>query len=200
MFFYLVSTSLPQSQRRSYNSLDWDNSTTVFSSSLTKLPGTWSEWSSLSSLTDSHPEPLSPTLSTREDTVKSTDAESHSLTTPSLPLSSVRLVLPALRTSFTRSSPVDQNSRKPTTSSGHSSSHPHSVDLRSRDTLSPKDTVPSVTEKSSLMHSSRKWCECERHNEHAESLIQLLFARLISFTDQNKERLNGDIPTDIQTS
>merc|ERR1712167_251843 len=64
-----------------------------------------------------------------------------------------------LRISSTKLSPAVQNSRKPTTSCGHSNFPPHLVDLRSRDTLSPKDSVLSETEKSSSTPSLRKCCE-----------------------------------------
>lgn len=157
--FDIVSESLPQSQRRSYNSSDWDNSTTPFSSNWTRPPGTWSRWSSHSLPTATHPDKPSLSLSTREAAVKSKEEDSQLLTTPSLKENSVNTELPVLRTSSTRLSPADQNSRKPTTSCGHSNFLPHSVDLRSKDTHSPKVSVPSETEKSSSTPSSRRWSE-----------------------------------------
>ena len=158
-FILVVSESLPQSQRKSSNSSDWDNSTTPFSSSLTKPHGTWSRWLSHSLHTVIHPDKPSANSSTKEDAVKSKEEDFQSPITPLLKENSVNTELPVLRISSMRLSPVDQNSRKPTTSCGHSNFPPHSVDLRSRDTHSPKVSVLSETEKSSSTLSSRRWCE-----------------------------------------
>jgi hypothetical protein len=86
--------------------------------------------------------------------VRLIEAEFHSLITKSLmEFLDKNVELHALKILSTKLPLVDQNSRKPTTSYGHSNSHHHSVDLRSKDTLLLKDSVLRVTEKNSLMLS-----------------------------------------------
>jgi len=154
-----VSESLLQSQRRSSNSSDWDNYTMLFSLSLTKPHGIWSKWLNHSLPMDTHLDKLLASSSTREDAVKSKEEDFLSLITPLLKESSANTVLLVLRISSMKLSPVVQNSRKPTTSCGHSNFLPHSVDLKSRDTHSPKASVLSETEKSSSTPLWRKCCE-----------------------------------------
>ena len=94
-----------------------------------------------------------------EEPVRFREEEFHSLTTASLLKALDPLVSPVLRTSFTRLPPVVQTSERSTTSCGHSSSTLHQEDGKSRDTLSPKDSVLTVTEKNSSTPSSRRWSE-----------------------------------------
>jgi len=108
---------------------------------------------------DTHQDKPSANLSTKEELVKSKEEDFLSPITVSLMENLVNTESHALRISSMKSSPVDQNSRKPTTSCGHSNFPPHSVDLRSRDTHLPKVSVLSETEKSSSTKSSRKCCE-----------------------------------------
>jgi len=154
-----VSESLPQSQRKFCNSSDWDNCTMPFSLNWTKLPGTWSRWLSHSLPMVTHQDKPSLSLSTREAVVRFKEEDFLSLITASLKENSVNTVLLALKTSSMRLSLVVQNSRKPTTSCGHSNFPPHLVDLRSKDTHSLKVSVLSETEKSLSTPLSRKWSE-----------------------------------------
>ena len=169
-FDILVSTSWTLPAKRFSNSSDWDSSTTVSSSDLTRPPWTWSEELSPTSLMDTLHRVSSESSSTREATERSKDPESLSPITASLRRYSASMVSPALKISFTKSQLLDPTSRRPTTSSGPSSStHPR------RDSL-PRDTptkmaVLGATEKTSSTSSSRECSEqivvstAARHSE-----------------------------------
>jgi len=157
-----VSESLPQSQRKSCNSSDWDNCTTLFSSSLTKLPGTWSKWSNHGLHTVILQDKLSANWSTREVPVKSKEEDFLLLIIALLLVNLVNTVLHALKILFMKLSLADQNSRKLTISCGHSNLTHHLADLRSKDTHLLKVTVPSEIEKNSSTPLSRKCCEAPK--------------------------------------
>ena len=128
-------------------------------SNWTRPHGTWSRWSSHSSLMVTPQDKPSPSWFTREVTERLREEDFLSVTTVSLLVNLGNTESTASKTSSTRSSLADPNSRKPTTSCGQWSSHPHSVDLRSKDTPSLKDSVPGETERSSSTELSRRWCE-----------------------------------------
>ena len=168
-----VSTNFTLKSRESWDCSDSDNSTTVPSSESTRPPLTCSRRSSPSSLLDTPLDRPSRSSSSREVSLRLTDRESLLPITPSSRRLSALRESTALKISFTNSSPSDLTSRKPTTSSGPSSSIPPEVVSTTRDTLSTK-VVIGVTERSSSTISSRL---C---SEQTYSLLLLSCFRCVS--------------------